>query len=241
MLGVKKKIDDVVENYKFVSPESIEEAVQVGRLHQTVFALGCFWGPDANLGGIPGVVQTRVGYAGSSTLDPSYDDIQGHAEVVRVVFDNELISYRDLLGDFQTWFVPGESQGQYRPILFVFNKEQKLIAEELVLSIGKKNSPEVIEAGTQKGYFWDAEDYHQKYRLRRNNRFVSLAELNFGPRWDEHLFFTKLNRAADERASTNRNGSKGYLKICKRLIGLVKPFARSNFIFESCSGKKWNF
>lgn len=241
MLGVKKKIDDVVENYKFVSPESIEEAVQVGRLHQTVFALGCFWGPDANLGGIPGVVQTRVGYAGSSTLDPSYDDIQGHAEVVRVVFDNELISYRDLLGDFQTWFVPGESQGQYRPILFVFNKEQKLIAEELVLSIGKKNSPEVIEAGTQKGYFWDAEDYHQKYRLRRNNRFVSLAELNFGPRWDEHLFFTKLNRAMDERASTNRNGSKGYLKICKRLIGLVKPFARSNFIFESCSGKKWNF
>lgn len=157
MLGVKKKIDDVVENYKFVSPEPIEEAVQVGRLHQTVFALGCFWGPDANLGGIPGVVQTRVGYAGSSTLDPSYDDIQGHAEVVRVVFDNELISYRDLLGDFQTWFVPGESQGQYRPILFVFNKEQKLIAEELVLSIGKKNSPEVIEAGTQKGYFWDAE------------------------------------------------------------------------------------
>lgn len=193
MLGVKKKIDDVVENYKFVSPESIEEAVQVGRLHQTVFALGCFWGPDANLGGIPGVVQTRVGYAGSSTLDPSYDDIQGHAEVVRVVFDNELISYRDLLGDFQTWFVPGESQGQYRPILFVFNKEQKLIAEELVLSIGKKNSPEVIEAGTQEGYFWDAEDYHQKYRLRRNNRFVSLAELDFGPRWDEHLFFTKLN------------------------------------------------
>ena len=46
MLGVKKKIDDVVENYKFVSPESIEEAVQVGRLHQTVFALGCFWGPE---------------------------------------------------------------------------------------------------------------------------------------------------------------------------------------------------
>ena len=178
----EKKIDDVVENYKFVSPESIEEAVQVGRLHQTVFALGCFWGPDANLGGIPGVVQTRVGYAGSSTLDPSYDDIQGHAEVVRVVFDNELISYRDLLGDFQTWFVPGESQGQYRPILFVFNKEQKLIAEELVLSIGKKNSPEVIEAGTQKGYFWDAEDYHQKYRLRRNNRFVSLVILREHPK-----------------------------------------------------------
>ena len=66
-----------------------------------------------------GVVQTRVGYAGSSTLDPGYDDIQGHAEVVRVVFDNELISYRDLLGTFKHGFVPGEKPGQYRPILFI--------------------------------------------------------------------------------------------------------------------------
>ncbi len=197
------KTDDVIENYKFLNPETIEEAVQSGKLQQTVFALGCFWGPDANFGGMPGVVQTRVGYAGSSNLEPTYDDIRGHAEVVRVVFDRGRISYRDLLGNFQKWFVPGNKQGQYRPILFVFDKEQKLIAEELIQSIGKDNAPEVIEAGTQKGYFWDAEDYHQKYRLRRNKRFVSLAEQDFGPRWDEHLFFTKLN--SDEFQGCNKS------------------------------------
>jgi len=57
----------------------------------------------------------------------------------------------------------------------------------------------VIEAGQQNGYFWPAEDYHQKHRLRRNKQLVSLAEVDFGPRWDEHLYFTKLN-------STDRKG-----------------------------------
>lgn len=200
MLDQKVNKEDNVENYKFSSPESIEEAVKNGKLSQTVFAMGCFWGPDANFGGMPGVVQTRVGYAGASTLEPSYRDIKGHAEVVRVIFDKEQISYRDLLGNFESWFVPGKKQGQYRPILFVFDKEQKQVVEELIQVIGKGNSPEVIEAGEQKAYFWPAEDYHQKYRLRRNEKFVRLAELDFGSRWDEHLYFTKLNS----------DGKKGY-------------------------------
>ncbi len=197
MLEQRVNNEDVVENYKFASPEGIEEAVRKGQLSQTIFAMGCFWGPDANFGGMSGVVQTRVGYAGASTLEPTYRDLKGHAEVVRVIFDKDLISYRDLLGNFESWFVPGKKQGQYRPILFVFDRDQKNVAEELVRALGKENSPEVVEAGEQKGYFWTAEDYHQKYRLRRNEKFVNLAKLDFGSRWDEHLYFTKLN--ADER------------------------------------------
>jgi len=197
MLEQRVNNEDVVENYKFASPEGIEEAVRKGQLSQTIFAMGCFWGPDANFGGMSGVVQTRVGYAGASTLEPTYRDLKGHAEVVRVIYDKDLISYRDLLGNFESWFVPGKKQGQYRPILFVFDRDQKNVAEELVRALGKENSPEVVEAGEQKGYFWTAEDYHQKYRLRRNEKFVNLAKLDFGSRWDEHLYFTKLN--ADER------------------------------------------
>nr|BFD68015.1 hypothetical protein HAGR004_30370 [Bdellovibrio sp. HAGR004] len=197
MLEQRVNNEDVVENYKFASPEGIEEAVRKGQLSQTIFAMGCFWGPDANFGGMSGVVQTRVGYAGASTLEPTYRDLKGHAEVVRVIFDKDLISYRDLLGNFESWFVPGKKQGQYRPILFVFDRDQKNVAEELVRALGNENSPEVVEAGEQKGYFWTAEDYHQKYRLRRNEKFVNLAKLDFGSRWDEHLYFTKLN--ADER------------------------------------------
>ncbi len=197
MLEQRVNNEDVVENYKFASPEGIEEAVRKGQLSQTIFAMGCFWGPDANFGGMSGVVQTRVGYAGASTLEPTYRDLKGHAEVVRVIYDKDLISYRDLLGNFESWFVPGKKQGQYRPILFVFDRDQKNVAEELVRALGNENSPEVVEAGEQKGYFWTAEDYHQKYRLRRNEKFVNLAKLDFGSRWDEHLYFTKLN--ADER------------------------------------------
>lgn len=201
MLEQKMNKEDIIENYKFANPERIDEAIEKGQLDQTIFAMGCFWGPDANFGVMPGVVQTRVGYAGASTLEPSYRDLKGHAEVVRVVFDKDLITYRTLLGNFESWFVPGRKQGQYRPILFVFDREQKKVANELVQTIGKENSPEVIEAGEQKGYFWAAEDYHQKYRLRRNEKFVNLAELDFGSRWDEHLYFTKLN--GDEKKGLN--------------------------------------
>ncbi len=191
--------EDVVENYKFVTPEAIEEALKTGKLKQTVFGTGCFWSPDSNFGGRPGVVQTRVGYAGASTLEPSYRDIKGHAEVVRVVYDSDQISYRELLGNFESWIVHDRKQGQYRQILFVFDREQKQIAEELIQAIGKENAPEVIEVGEQNGTFWSGEDYHQKYRLRRNKALVSLAEQEFGSRWDEHLYFTKLN-------SVDRNG-----------------------------------
>ena len=119
MLDLKMNKEDLADNYKFASAEAIEEAVKTGKLNQTVFAMGCFWGPDSNFGGMPGVVQTRVGYAGAPTLNPSYRDLKGHAEVVRVVFDNEQINYRNLLGNFESWFVPGRKQGQYRPVLFV--------------------------------------------------------------------------------------------------------------------------
>lgn len=199
MSDLKMNKEDDVESYEFATPDAIEEALKTGKLSQTVFGTGCFWGPDSNFGGTPGVVQTRVGYAGASTLDPSYRNIKGHAEVVRVIYDKDQISYRELLGSFESWFVHVRKQGQYRQILFVFDQEQKQVTEELIQAIGKDKSPEVIEAGHQNGYFWPAEDYHQKHRLRRNKQLVSLAEVDFGPRWDEHLYFTKLN-------STDRKG-----------------------------------
>ena len=199
MSDLKMNKEDDVESYEFATPEAIEEALKTGKLSQTVFGTGCFWGPHSNFGGTPGVVLTRVGYAGASTLDPSYRNIKGHAEVVRVIYDKDQISYRELLGGFESWFVHVRKQGQYRQILFVFDQEQKQVTEELIQAIGKDKSPEVIEAGQQNGYFWPAEDYHQKHRLRRNKQLVSLAEVDFGPRWDEHLYFTKLN-------STDRKG-----------------------------------
>lgn len=193
MTDNKTKADDLIEDYKFVTPKEIEEAVKTGKLNQTIFGMSCFWGPDANFGSMPGVVQTRVGYAGASTLEPNYQDIKGHAEVVKVIYDKDKISYKELLGDPETWSFPGNKQGQYRPLLFVFDEEQKQVVEDLIKEIGKENAPEVIEAGDQKSHFWTAEDYHQKHRLRRNEKFVKLARLEFGARWDEHLYFTKLN------------------------------------------------
>lgn len=97
MTDNKTKADDLIEDYKFVTPKEIEEAVKTGKLNQTIFGMSCFWGPDANFGSMPGVAQTRVGYAGASTLEPNYQDIKGHTEVVKVIYDKDKISYKELL------------------------------------------------------------------------------------------------------------------------------------------------
>lgn len=97
MSDLKMNKEDGVESYEFATPEAIEEALKIGKLSQTVFGMGCFWGPDSNFGGTQGVVQTRVGYAGASTLDPSYRNINGHAEVVRVIYDKDQIDRKSVV------------------------------------------------------------------------------------------------------------------------------------------------
>ena len=103
MSDLKMNKEDGVESYEFATPEAIEEALKIGKLSQTVFGMGCFWGPDSNFGGTQGVVQTRVGYAGASTLDPSYRNINGHAEVVRVIYDKDQMFAGQVLCTMKAW------------------------------------------------------------------------------------------------------------------------------------------
>ncbi|WP_267640183.1 peptide-methionine (S)-S-oxide reductase MsrA [Haloarchaeobius amylolyticus] len=131
------------------------------------FGLGCFWGPDARLGVRPGVVRTRVGYAGGSTPSPTYRDLGDHTEVVQVDFDPTETSYRDLLD----WFVRAHNPRANSPIRQYDN---------VVLwhDVGQREAVEdvIAEQETRHGHvntraepldaFTVAEDYHQKYRLR---------------------------------------------------------------------------
>ncbi len=191
---------DFPDSYLYQTPSEIINAVQNGQLSQTMFSMGCFWGPDANFGSLSGVVQTRVGYAGAVTSNPTYRDVKGHAETVRIFYNKNQVSYKDLIGNFESWKFTGKREGQYRPAFYIFDNEQKLIIEELTQEIGIENMPSIFYANQMESYFWAAEDYHQKYKLRKNKRFAALAEQEFGIDWDQHLFFTKLNG----------DGKKGY-------------------------------
>src|SRR5438128_12648162 len=137
---------------------------------------GCFWGMEDILRKIPGVLETRVGYAGGSTKNPTYRDVSrgdtGHAEAIEVVFDPTRLSYEDLLGYFFRMHDPttvnrqhNDVGTQYRSAIFYHDEEQRQVAErvkERVQRSGKWDGRIVTEI-VPAGEFWVAEDYHQKY------------------------------------------------------------------------------
>lgn len=145
-------------------------------LDYALFAGGCFWGVEAAFRATPGVAFTKVGYAGGRTVNPTYKDVcrdlTGHAETVLVIYDPELISYRNLLETFFTINEGGcacEELGsfgsQYRSIVFYNNLEQKQIAEDLIASLDRSHvyeKPITTDLVMTKNFYL-AEEYHQQY------------------------------------------------------------------------------
>ena len=140
------------------------------------FAGGCFWGMEDLLRQIPGVLETRVGYAGGTTKNPTYRDVSrgdtGHAETVEIVFDPSRITYDELVRYFFRMHDPttpnrqGNDVGtQYRSVIFYHDEAQRQAAERVKAEVersGKWKRPIVTEI-VPAGEFTLAEDYHQKY------------------------------------------------------------------------------
>src|ERR1700710_1213525 len=104
-----------------------------------ILAGGCFWGVQELLRQRDGVISTRVGYTGGENDNPTYPNHPGHAEAVEIVFDPELISYRDILEFFFQIHDPTtvDRQGNdigssYRPEIFTLSDEQRRVAEETI-------------------------------------------------------------------------------------------------------------
>ena len=144
------------------------------------FGAGCFWGIEAAFRRVPGVLDAVAGYSGGHTQNPSYHDVctdtTGHAEVVQVTFDNEKLSYDQLLNVFWTIHDPtqvnrqGPDYGkQYRTAIFFHSAEQEAAAKKSKQALeasGKLRRPVATEI-TPAGPFWRAEEYHQRYLEKR--------------------------------------------------------------------------
>lgn len=148
-----------------------------GTAHETaVLGGGCFWCLDAVFRELDGVTGVESGYAGGTTEHPGYDAVcsgtTGHAEVVRVMFDPSVLSYRDLLAVFFAIHDPttrnrqGHDIGtQYRSAIFAQTPEQRRIAEALVqeLSTARLWPAPIVTEIADAAPFWPAERYHQDY------------------------------------------------------------------------------
>jgi len=141
-----------------------------------MFAAGCFWGVEAEFKKVKGITKTEVGYAGGHTKNPTYKDVcsdaTGHAEVVRVEFDPEVVSYPELLEVFWGCHNPttinrqGPDFGtQYRSAIFTYDEDQQNLAErskaEQDALIRFKNP--IVTMIEPVSSYYPAEEYHQDY------------------------------------------------------------------------------
>ena len=163
------------------------------RTEVAVFGGGCFWCTEAVFDELRGVLSVVSGYAGGTVNDPTYEQVcgggTGHAEVIRIEFDPEQISFRDLLIVFFATHDPttlnrqGNDVGtQYRSAILYANEEQKQHAESFIKELEGAGSFDKPITTTLEPLidFYPAENYHQKYYA--NNPFQPYCQVMIPPK-----------------------------------------------------------
>lgn len=199
-----------------------------------LFAGGCFWCMEAPFEELAGVQDVIAGYIGGNTENPSYEEVcsgkTGHYEAVKIVYDPDLVSYKDLLKVFWQQIDPTDPYGQfvdtgsqYRSAIFYSDEDQKLKATESkkwLESSGKFKDPivtEILKAET----FYPAEDYHQdyhrtcavRYKQYRSqsgrDQFLRNVWTDFDSRWTKPSDSELKSRLSDLQYNVSRkNGTE---------------------------------
>ena len=137
---------------------------------------GCFWCLEAVFDGLKGVTSVESGYMGGNQSNPTYEEVcsgrTGHAEVVQVIFDPGVVSFREILEVFFVIHDPttlnrqGNDAGtQYRSAIFYHAPEQKTVAEQVIANLNGARlwSDPIVTEVTPASVFYVAEGYHQEY------------------------------------------------------------------------------
>lgn len=143
-------------------------------MSKAMFGAGCFWGVEYNFSKIKGVNEVISGYSGGKTPNPTYEMVCSnnteHAEVVLIDFNEDEVTYEELLNAFWKKHDPttlnrqGPDVGsQYRSAIFYYDDKQKEAAEKSLNQLQGKLSQKIVTEITKAQKFWKAEEYHQKY------------------------------------------------------------------------------
>jgi peptide methionine sulfoxide reductase msrA/msrB len=152
-----------------------KEGKTAAKTAKATIAGGCFWGMEDLLRKLPGVTDTTVGYTGGTVPNATYQNHEGHAEAIEIVYDPQKISFEQILEFFFKMHDPttvnrqGNDVGSsYRSAIFFHDDEQRRIAEAVKAKVnasGKWPRPVVTEI-VKAGPFWTAEEYHQDYLIK---------------------------------------------------------------------------
>ncbi len=176
------KQDEIISYEKTRYLEAVEMSYEIensSNLEVATLGGGCFWCMEAVYNQLKGIKKVDSGYSGGSILNPTYEQVStgrtGHAEVVQLLFDPNVISYKEILKVFFTTHDPttlnrqGADEGtQYRSVIFYHNEEQRKIAEQV---IDKFNSEKFFDSSIVTKVepfeaFYPAENYHKNYFKR---------------------------------------------------------------------------
>ena len=163
-----------------MSDHSQDEPSQDERSHVATFGGGCFWCVEAAFEELAGVTSVTSGYAGGHTEDPTYEAIcsgtTGHAEVVQIEYDHDVVDYDELLEVFFAVHDPTQlnRQGpdvgsQYRSIILTHDDEQRRQAEAYVAALAEEYADDVVTEIEPLETFYEAEEYHQDYFAKNPN------------------------------------------------------------------------
>ena len=143
-------------------------------MEKALLGAGCFWGVEESFRKLPGVKKTEVGYSGGNTINPTYETVcvgdTNHAEVVLLKYDENEVSFENLLDHFWKSHDPttlnrqGPDIGtQYRSVIFYFNHSQKILSNESKNEYSKKLKLNIVTEISEAKNYYKAEEYHQKY------------------------------------------------------------------------------
>ena len=143
-------------------------------MQKCTLALGCFWKPEENFKNKPGILETEVGYAGGAKAQVTYEEVctgnSGHAEVVRLTFDENKVSYKKILDLFFKMHDPTQKDmqypdvgTQYRSEIFYETEQQKKDATEILNDFNKILQGKIQTNISKIKNYCRAEEYHQKY------------------------------------------------------------------------------
>jgi peptide-methionine (S)-S-oxide reductase len=148
---------------------------------RAVLAGGCFWGMQDLIRKRDGVISTRVGYSGGDVPNATYRNHGTHAEAIEVTFNDEVLSYRDLLELFFQIHDPstlnrqGNDRGlSYRSAIYYENEDQKAVARDTIADVNASGiwPGEVVTEVEPVSDFWEAEPEHQDYLERIPNGYT---------------------------------------------------------------------
>ncbi len=153
------------------------------QIDRAYFAGGCFWCMEESFEKINGVNKVVSGYSGGSTKNPTYKEViysnTGHFEVVEIIYDKEIVSYRDLLKNFWLNIDPFDSFGQfcdkgysYRSVAFYQNEKEKDLINKDIKDLENKFNRKIVTYVRKFENFYKAEDYHQNYYIVQFEKYL---------------------------------------------------------------------